>query len=55
METYDSARPERAQIEDSGFLDVRGFDGSVVPHDASNHDKKFEWARDTVESKVHEY
>lgn len=51
METYGSARPECAQIEDSGFLDVRGFGGSVVPHDASNHDRNFKWARDTAESK----
>jgi hypothetical protein len=40
METYDSARPERAQIEDSGFLNVRDFDGNVLSNDKSNHGQK---------------
>jgi len=33
METYGSARPEHAQIEDSGFLDVRDSGGIAISHD----------------------
>lgn len=53
METYGSARPERAQIEDSGFLHVRDFDGSALSNDKSNHGEKIQMGKGTAESKVH--
>ena len=45
METYGSARPGRAQIEDSGFLNVRNSNSSAPSNDKSNHDRKVKFAR----------